>query len=100
MHVVTQHIQTAPKLNETIGKLLLGIDVDTSTVLIRPVLIRRQQVRRGTSDHRLRRDFRRRARTNPDANVEVGTVGRMETITIERNGDVLNVVDRSPAIAI
>ena len=28
--VVTQHIQTAPKLNETIGKLLLGIDVDTS----------------------------------------------------------------------
>jgi alkylation response protein AidB-like acyl-CoA dehydrogenase len=29
-HVVTQHIQTAPKLNETIGKLLLGIDVDTS----------------------------------------------------------------------
>ncbi len=30
VHVVTQHIQTAPKLNETIGKLLLGIDVDTS----------------------------------------------------------------------
>ncbi|MGB0113366.1 MAG: acyl-CoA dehydrogenase family protein [Ilumatobacteraceae bacterium] len=29
-HVVTQHIQTAPKLNETIGKLLLGIDVDTA----------------------------------------------------------------------
>ena len=29
-HVVTQHIQTAPKLNETIGKLLLGIDVDTT----------------------------------------------------------------------
>jgi alkylation response protein AidB-like acyl-CoA dehydrogenase len=29
-HVVTQHIQTAPKLNETIGRLLLGIDVDTS----------------------------------------------------------------------
>jgi alkylation response protein AidB-like acyl-CoA dehydrogenase len=29
-HVVTQHIQTAPKLNETIGKLLLGVDVDTS----------------------------------------------------------------------
>jgi alkylation response protein AidB-like acyl-CoA dehydrogenase len=28
-HVVTQHIQTAPKLNETIGKLLLGLDVDT-----------------------------------------------------------------------
>jgi alkylation response protein AidB-like acyl-CoA dehydrogenase len=29
-HVVTQHIQTAPKLNETIGKLLLDVDVDTS----------------------------------------------------------------------
>jgi alkylation response protein AidB-like acyl-CoA dehydrogenase len=29
-HIVTQHIQTAPKLNEMIGKLLLGIDVDTS----------------------------------------------------------------------
>jgi indole-3-acetate monooxygenase len=29
-HVVTQHIQTAPKLNETIGKLLLGLDVDTT----------------------------------------------------------------------
>ena len=29
-HVVTQHIQTAPKLNETIGKLLLGVDVDTT----------------------------------------------------------------------
>ncbi len=29
-HVVTQHIQTAPKLNETIGRLLLGVDVDTS----------------------------------------------------------------------
>ncbi len=29
-HVVTQHIQTAPKLNETIGKLLLGLEVDTS----------------------------------------------------------------------
>lgn len=29
-HVVTQHIQTAPKLNETLGKLLLGVDVDTS----------------------------------------------------------------------
>ena len=29
-HIVTQHIQTAPKLNETIGKLLLGIEVDTS----------------------------------------------------------------------
>lgn len=29
-HVVTQHIQTAPKLNETIGKLLLGVEADTS----------------------------------------------------------------------
>ena len=29
-HIVTQHIQTAPKLNETVGKLLLGLDVDTS----------------------------------------------------------------------
>jgi alkylation response protein AidB-like acyl-CoA dehydrogenase len=29
-HIVTQHIQTAPKLNETIGRLLLGLDVDTS----------------------------------------------------------------------
>ena len=29
-HVVTQHIQTAPKLHETIGKLLLGNDVDTT----------------------------------------------------------------------
>ena len=29
-HVVTQHIQTAPKLNETIGRLLLGLDVDTA----------------------------------------------------------------------
>ena len=29
-HVVTQHIQTAPKLNETIGKVLLGIDADTT----------------------------------------------------------------------
>lgn len=29
-HVVTQHIQTAPKLNEMIGKVLLGIECDTS----------------------------------------------------------------------
>jgi alkylation response protein AidB-like acyl-CoA dehydrogenase len=28
-HVVTQHIQTAPKLHEMIGKLLLGVEVDT-----------------------------------------------------------------------
>jgi alkylation response protein AidB-like acyl-CoA dehydrogenase len=29
-HVVTQHIQTAPKLDEKIGRLLLGLDDDTS----------------------------------------------------------------------
>jgi len=29
-HVVTQHIQTAPKLNEKIGKLMLGLDDDVS----------------------------------------------------------------------
>jgi alkylation response protein AidB-like acyl-CoA dehydrogenase len=29
-HVVTQHIQTAPKLNETIGRVLLGIEADTT----------------------------------------------------------------------
>jgi len=29
-HVVTQHIQTAPKLKGTIGRLLLGLDADTS----------------------------------------------------------------------
>jgi alkylation response protein AidB-like acyl-CoA dehydrogenase len=29
-HVVTQHIQTAPKLNEPLGKALLGVDVDDS----------------------------------------------------------------------
>jgi len=29
-HVVTQHIQTAPKLNEKIGRLLLGLDDDVS----------------------------------------------------------------------
>jgi alkylation response protein AidB-like acyl-CoA dehydrogenase len=29
-HVVTQHIQTAPKLNETLGRLLLGLDADTT----------------------------------------------------------------------
>jgi alkylation response protein AidB-like acyl-CoA dehydrogenase len=29
-HVVTQHIQTAPKLHETIGRILLGNEVDTS----------------------------------------------------------------------
>ncbi len=55
-HVVTQHIQTAPKLNETIGKLLLGVDVDTDPVLIRPVLT--------APDPRLRRDFCEPVRTN------------------------------------
>lgn len=29
-HVVTQHIQTAPKLDEKIGQLLLGIDTDVA----------------------------------------------------------------------
>ncbi|WP_040495170.1 acyl-CoA dehydrogenase family protein [Ilumatobacter nonamiensis] len=29
-HVVTQHIQTAPKLNEKIGKLMFGLDDDVS----------------------------------------------------------------------
>lgn len=29
-HVVTQHIQTAPKLNETLGRLLLGVDADSA----------------------------------------------------------------------
>jgi indole-3-acetate monooxygenase len=29
-HVVTQHIMTAPKLNETLGKVLLGVEVDTA----------------------------------------------------------------------
>ena len=29
-HVVTQHIQTAPKLNEKIGRLLLGVDDDVT----------------------------------------------------------------------
>jgi indole-3-acetate monooxygenase len=29
-HVVTQHIQTAPKLNQKIGRLLLGLDDDVS----------------------------------------------------------------------
>jgi alkylation response protein AidB-like acyl-CoA dehydrogenase len=30
VHVVTQHVQTAPKLNEPLGKSLLGVDVDDS----------------------------------------------------------------------
>lgn len=29
-HVVTQHIQTAPKLRETIGRVLLGLEIDSS----------------------------------------------------------------------
>ena len=29
-HVVTQHIMTAPKLNETLGKVLLGLDAETT----------------------------------------------------------------------
>ncbi|MEX2627399.1 MAG: acyl-CoA dehydrogenase family protein [Ilumatobacteraceae bacterium] len=31
-HVVTQHLMTAPKLNETFGKFLLGLDVDTTMI--------------------------------------------------------------------
>lgn len=31
-HVVTQHIMTAPKLDETLGKVLLGVDVDAATL--------------------------------------------------------------------
>jgi alkylation response protein AidB-like acyl-CoA dehydrogenase len=31
-HVVTQHVMTAPKLAETFGKSLLGLDVDLSMV--------------------------------------------------------------------
>lgn len=31
-HVVTQHVMTAPKLNETFGKFLLGLDVDTAMI--------------------------------------------------------------------
>ena len=29
-HVPTQHLQVAPKLHETLGKLLIGQDADTS----------------------------------------------------------------------
>ena len=29
-HVVTQHIMTAPKLNETLGRALLGVETDTA----------------------------------------------------------------------
>jgi indole-3-acetate monooxygenase len=29
VHVTTQHLMVAPKLNETLGKLLLGLDADT-----------------------------------------------------------------------
>lgn len=32
VHVATQHIMVAPKLDETLGKLLLGLDADTSTL--------------------------------------------------------------------
>jgi alkylation response protein AidB-like acyl-CoA dehydrogenase len=31
-HVVTQHLQVAPKLHETLGKLLLGVNADTTTL--------------------------------------------------------------------
>jgi alkylation response protein AidB-like acyl-CoA dehydrogenase len=32
VHVATQHIMVAPKLDETLGKLLMGQDADTSTL--------------------------------------------------------------------
>jgi alkylation response protein AidB-like acyl-CoA dehydrogenase len=32
IHVATQHIMVAPKLDETLGKLLLGLDADTTTL--------------------------------------------------------------------
>lgn len=32
VHVATQHIMVAPKLDETLGKLLLGLEADTSTL--------------------------------------------------------------------
>jgi alkylation response protein AidB-like acyl-CoA dehydrogenase len=32
IHVATQHIMVAPKLDETLGKLLLGLDADTATL--------------------------------------------------------------------
>ncbi len=32
VHVVTQHLMVAPKLRETLGKVLLGLDADTSTL--------------------------------------------------------------------
>ncbi len=31
-HVATQHIMVAPKLNETLGKFLLGVDLDTAMI--------------------------------------------------------------------
>lgn len=31
-HVVTQHIMVAPKLNETLGKFLLGAEFDASMI--------------------------------------------------------------------
>ena len=31
-HVVTQHIMVAPKLNETLGKFLLGADFDPAMI--------------------------------------------------------------------
>ena len=32
VHVMTQHIMVAPKLNETLGKHLLGVDFDASMI--------------------------------------------------------------------
>ena len=32
VHVTTQHIMVAPKLDETLGKLMMGQDADTTTL--------------------------------------------------------------------
>ncbi len=32
VHVVTQHIMVAPKLNETLGKFLLGVDFNAAMI--------------------------------------------------------------------
>ncbi len=32
VHVVTQHIMVAPKINETLGKFLLGVDLDAAMI--------------------------------------------------------------------
>jgi hypothetical protein len=32
VHVATQHLMVSPRLNETLGRLFFGIDVDTSAL--------------------------------------------------------------------